>query len=77
MFLSSLASTSAFWMYSDSSSAGVRPLISMLIGVCGKARITSRRVGTRKSFALNRRGGFFLPVAMPRNLYADAGRLWL
>ena len=35
-----------------SSSSGVRPLISTLIGVCGKARITSGSVGTRKSAAL-------------------------
>ena len=49
-------------------SSGVRPLISTLIGVLGKAFRTSRSVGTRKSEALKPFGGLRLPVAMPRNL---------
>ena len=46
---SSFASASAFCTYSDVASAGVRPLISTLIGVRGNARITALSVGTRKS----------------------------
>ena len=61
------ASTSALRMYSDGSSAGVRPLISTLIGVCGKARSTWLSVGTRKSDALKPLGGRRFPVAMPRS----------
>ena len=49
---SSFASASAFCTYSEVSSACVRPLISMLIGVRGNARMTSLSVGTRKSAAL-------------------------
>ena len=51
VFLRSPASSSAFRTYSAVSSSGVRPLISTLMGVCGNARITSDRVGTRKSDA--------------------------
>jgi hypothetical protein len=38
----------------------VRPFISMLIGVCGNARITSRSVATRKSERLKPFGGLAL-----------------
>ena len=60
------ASASAFVRYSSSASAFVRPLISTLIGVCGKARRTSFSVGTRKSAAVKPFGGLRLPVATPR-----------
>ena len=48
---SSRASSSALRTYSASASAVMRPLISMLTGVRGKARITSASVGTLKSVA--------------------------
>ena len=66
MSFSSRASTSAFCTYSSVASSGVRPLISMLIGVRGNAFSTSARVGTRKSAALKPFGGSRRPVAMPR-----------
>ena len=66
--LSVRARDSAFWMYSASASAGVRPLISTLIGVRGNARSTSFSVGTLKSDALKPLGGRRFRVAMPLNL---------
>ena len=64
--LSVRASASALVRYSLTASCFVRPLISTLIGVCGKAFRTSRSVGTRKSERLKPAGGLRLPVATPR-----------
>ena len=63
---SSRASTLAFFTYSSVASSGVRPLISTLMGVCGKAFSTSASLGTRKSRALKPFGAAFRPVATPR-----------
>ena len=71
VFFSIAASRSALWANCAGSSS--RPLISMLIGVCGNAFSTSASVGTRKSLRLKPFGGFFAPVRTPRNGYRRAG----
>ena len=66
---------------SFATAASSRPVIatvgfsSMLSRVVGKASSSSSSVGTVKSFAVKRAGGRLSPVATPRHVKSDAGRL--